>query len=78
MLKIEYLISNPSCIAPFSIEVQKETEGAESLHSVELEILGKTFTRIVNTRLDGIIIAKDMARALEDAFRNTVIYVDDV
>lgn len=68
MDKREYYIDNPSCSAPFTVEVTKEEFGD---YSVILRILGKIYTRVLPGRLDAIIIAKDIARALEDAFRHT-------
>jgi hypothetical protein len=72
--KTEYLISNPSCAAPFNVEVYQDIDDvgvAGSNYTVSVTVLGKTFSRIVTFRLDAIIIAKDIARALEDAFRHT-------
>jgi hypothetical protein len=65
----EYFIDNPSCVAPFSIEVYKEVELGS--YTVDMKIFGKVYTRIFEKRLDAIIIAKEMGRALEDAFRHT-------
>jgi len=65
----EYFIDNPSCSAPFSVEVYKDEEIFD--YVINVKVLGKTFTRLLDKRLDAIIIAKDIARALEDAFRHT-------
>jgi ribosomal protein S4 len=69
MDKREYLIDNPSCTAPFSVEVLKDVDLMD--YSISVKVLGKTYTRVLEKRLDAIIIAKDIARALEDAFRHT-------
>jgi hypothetical protein len=72
--KTEYLINNPSCSAPFSVEVYRDIAEVKlegSNYTIDVTILGRTFSRIVTFRLDAIIIAKDIARALEDAFRHT-------
>jgi hypothetical protein len=68
----EYQISNYGNSCPFTIEVLLDKE--VGTYSVKLFIQGEMFTRIVgNERLQAIIIAKDMARSLEDAFRLTFI-----
>jgi len=68
--KVIYLINNPSCTAPFSIEVFSEAAGGLD-YVLEVKIFNKCFTRNIVRKLDAIIIAKDIARALEDAFRHT-------
>lgn len=68
--KVVYFINNPSCTAPFSVEVfSEEEEGLD--YVLEVRIFNRCFTRDIVRKLDAIIIAKDIARALEDAFRHT-------
>jgi hypothetical protein len=67
--KLEYLIDNPSCTVPFSVVVYKDTD--LGTYAIEVSIFGHIYTRLLDKRLDAIIIAKDIARALEDAFRHT-------
>lgn len=68
-MKLEYLIDNPSCTVPFSVEVYKETD--LGTYAIMVNVFGHVYTRLLDKRLDAIIIAKDIARALEDAFRHT-------
>jgi len=67
--RLEYLIDNPSCTVPFKVEVYKDTD--LGTYAIEVKIFGNVYTRLLEKRLDSIIIAKDIARALEDAFRHT-------
>jgi hypothetical protein len=67
----EYFIDNPSCVAPFTVEVYKDTEDIQTMYTLDITLLGHIYTRKIGSRLEAIIIAKDIARALEDAFRHT-------
>lgn len=65
----QYYISNPSCAAPFTIEIYKDPENFA--YFLETTIFEHKYARTFGDRLSAIIVAKDIARALEDAFRNT-------
>lgn len=67
----QYYISNLSCVAPFTIEIYKDPENFETFYILEIITLGHKYKRTFGDRLSAIIVAKDVARALEDAFRNT-------
>lgn len=75
----QYRIENFSNPCPFTIVVEHDPDIA--LYSVRVNILGKWYTRDIGSdrhgtgRLDAIILAKETARALEDAFR--MMYEDN-